>query len=68
MELLFSTFEKISSQHDQLVGANCELEHAQRFLLKDVPPTELAEGVRRIAAGDSLLAPTVTRRKRSPTT
>jgi len=28
-ELLFSTFEKMSSQHDQLVGANRELEHAR---------------------------------------
>jgi len=35
---------------------------ASGFLLKDVPPSQLAAGVRMIAAGDSLLAPTITRR------
>jgi DNA-binding NarL/FixJ family response regulator len=35
---------------------------ASGFLLKDVQPTELLAGVRHIAAGDGLLAPTVTRR------
>jgi DNA-binding NarL/FixJ family response regulator len=35
---------------------------ASGFLLKEVPPEELVAGVRTIAAGDSLLAPTVTRR------
>ncbi|PRY38153.1 response regulator [Umezawaea tangerina] len=35
---------------------------ASGFLLKDTPPVELLAGVRTIAAGEGLLAPTVTRR------
>ncbi len=35
---------------------------ASGFLLKDVPADQLADSVRMIAAGDALLAPTVTRR------
>ena len=35
---------------------------ASGFLLKDAPPEELAVGVRVIAAGEALLAPSVTRR------
>jgi DNA-binding NarL/FixJ family response regulator len=35
---------------------------ASGFLLKDTPPTELLTAVRTIAAGEALLAPTVTRR------
>jgi DNA-binding NarL/FixJ family response regulator len=35
---------------------------ASGFLLKTVPPTRLADAVRTIAAGEELLAPTVTRR------
>ena len=32
------------------------------FMLKDVPPRQLAEAVRTVAAGESLLAPAITRR------
>jgi DNA-binding NarL/FixJ family response regulator len=35
---------------------------ASGFLLKDVPPRDLAHAVRTVAAGNSLVAPTVTRR------
>jgi DNA-binding NarL/FixJ family response regulator len=35
---------------------------ASGFLLKDVPPEELAAAIRIVAAGDALLAPSVTRR------
>jgi DNA-binding NarL/FixJ family response regulator len=35
---------------------------AAGFLLKDSPPDRLAAGVRNVAAGESLLAPTITRR------
>jgi DNA-binding NarL/FixJ family response regulator len=35
---------------------------ASGFLVKDVPPAELVHGVRTVAAGDALLAPSVVRR------
>ena len=35
---------------------------ASGFLVKDVPPEQLVAGIRSVAAGDSLLAPSVTRR------
>jgi DNA-binding NarL/FixJ family response regulator len=35
---------------------------ASGFLLKDVPAEQLADGVRVVAAGEALLAPSVTRR------
>jgi DNA-binding NarL/FixJ family response regulator len=35
---------------------------ASGFLLKDAPPAQLAEGIRAVARGEALLAPTVTRR------
>ena len=35
---------------------------ASGFLLKDVPPEQLLDGIRAVARGDALLAPSVTRR------
>jgi DNA-binding NarL/FixJ family response regulator len=35
---------------------------ASGFLLKDVPPEQLVDGIRIVAAGDALLAPSITRR------
>jgi DNA-binding NarL/FixJ family response regulator len=35
---------------------------ASGFLLKTVPPTQLVDAVRTVAAGEALLAPTLTRR------
>jgi DNA-binding NarL/FixJ family response regulator len=35
---------------------------ASGFLLKDTPPAQLADGIRAVAGGEALLAPTVTRR------
>ncbi|MGH2943537.1 MAG: response regulator, partial [Solirubrobacteraceae bacterium] len=35
---------------------------ASGFLLKDVPPEQLAAGIRVVAQGDALLAPSITRR------
>lgn len=35
---------------------------ASGFLLKDAPPERLVDGIRAVAAGESLLAPSVTRR------
>ena len=35
---------------------------ASGFLLKDVPPADLLTGIRAVAAGDAVVAPSVTRR------
>jgi DNA-binding NarL/FixJ family response regulator len=35
---------------------------ASGFLLKDSPPAEIADAIRRVAAGDPILSPAVTRR------
>src|SRR5437773_3787318 len=35
---------------------------ASGFLLKDVPPEQLVAGIRAVASGDALLAPSITRR------
>jgi DNA-binding NarL/FixJ family response regulator len=35
---------------------------ASGFLLKDVPPVQLVEGIRAVGSGEALLAPSITRR------
>ncbi len=54
--LILTTYELDEYVFDAL-GAG-----ASGFLLKHAPPEELVQGVRVVAAGDSLLAPSVTRR------
>ncbi len=54
--LILTTFDTDDYVYEALaVGAS-------GFLLKDTPPEQLVEAVRSVAAGESLLAPTVTRR------
>jgi DNA-binding NarL/FixJ family response regulator len=54
--LMLTTFDLDEYVYDAL-GAG-----ASGFLLKDAPPEQLVAGIRVIAEGESLLAPTVTRR------
>ncbi len=54
--LILTTFDD-----DELVYASLRA-GASGFLLKDAPPRELIDGIRVVAAGQSLLAPRVTRR------
>ena len=54
--LVLTTFDLDEYVYDAVVAG------ASGFLLKDVRPRDLAHAVRSIAAGDSLVAPTVTRR------
>jgi DNA-binding NarL/FixJ family response regulator len=54
--LILTTFDLDEYVYDAL-GAG-----ASGFLLKDVPPERLVEGIRVVASGDALLAPAVTRR------
>jgi DNA-binding NarL/FixJ family response regulator len=54
--LILTTFDLDEYVYDAL-GAG-----ASGFLLKDVPPQQLVEGIRVVASGDALLAPAVTRR------
>jgi DNA-binding NarL/FixJ family response regulator len=54
--LMLTTFDLDEYVYDALrVGAS-------GFLLKDVPPEQLTAGIRIVASGESLLAPSVTRR------
>jgi DNA-binding NarL/FixJ family response regulator len=54
--LMLTTFDMDEYVYDALrVGAS-------GFLLKDVPPEQLVDGIRAVAKGDALLAPSVTRR------
>jgi len=54
--LMLTTFDLDEYVYDAIRAG------ASGFLLKDVPPAELVHAVRTIAAGDTLLAPTITRR------
>ena len=54
--LILTTFDLDRYVYDALRAG------AAGFLLKDAPPTELAAAIRTVAAGEALLAPSVTRR------
>jgi DNA-binding NarL/FixJ family response regulator len=54
--LMLTTFDLNEYVYDALRAG------ASGFLLKDVPPEQLAEGIRVVARGDALLAPAITRR------
>lgn len=54
--VILTTYDLDEYVYDALVAG------ASGFLLKDVPPEDLVSGVRLVAAGDALLAPSVTRR------
>jgi DNA-binding NarL/FixJ family response regulator len=54
--LMLTTFDLDEYVYDALRAG------ASGFLLKDVPPEQLAEAVRVVAAGETLLAPVITRR------
>jgi DNA-binding NarL/FixJ family response regulator len=54
--VMLTTFDMDEYVYDALrVGAS-------GFLLKDVPPEQLVAGIRAVASGDALLAPSITRR------
>jgi DNA-binding NarL/FixJ family response regulator len=54
--LILTTFDLDEYVYDALAAG------ASGFLLKDVGPEQLSDGIRVVASGDALLAPTVTRR------
>jgi DNA-binding NarL/FixJ family response regulator len=54
--LVLTTFDLDEYVYEALVAG------AGGFALKDAPPSQLAEAVRTVAAGDALLAPAVTKR------
>jgi DNA-binding NarL/FixJ family response regulator len=54
--VMLTTFDMDEYVYDALCAG------ASGFLLKDVPPEQLIDGIRAVANGDSLLAPSVTRR------
>jgi DNA-binding NarL/FixJ family response regulator/class 3 adenylate cyclase len=54
--VMLTTFDMDEYVYDALRAG------ASGFLLKDVPPEQLVEGIRSVASGDALLAPSITRR------
>ena len=54
--VMLTTFDMDEYVYDALHAG------ASGFLLKDVPPEQLIEGIRAVASGDALLAPAITRR------
>jgi DNA-binding NarL/FixJ family response regulator len=54
--VMLTTFDMDEYVYDALRAG------ASGFLLKDVPPEQLVSGIRAVAAGDALLAPSITRR------
>ena len=54
--VMLTTFDMDEYVYDALRAG------ASGFLLKDVPPEQLVDGIRAVAQGDALLAPSVTRR------
>jgi len=54
--LVLTTFDLDEYVYDALEAG------ASGFLLKDVPPEELLAGIRAVAGGDAVVAPSVTRR------
>jgi DNA-binding NarL/FixJ family response regulator len=54
--VMLTTFDMDEYVYDALRAG------ASGFLLKDVPPEQLVAGIRSVATGDALLAPSVTRR------
>ncbi|HEX6679510.1 MAG TPA: response regulator [Gaiellaceae bacterium] len=54
--VMLTTFDMDEYVYDALKAG------ASGFLLKDVPPEQLIAGIRSVASGDALLAPSVTRR------
>jgi DNA-binding NarL/FixJ family response regulator len=54
--VMLTTFDMDEYVYDALRAG------ASGFLLKDVPPEQLLDGIRAVASGDALLAPSVTRR------
>jgi DNA-binding NarL/FixJ family response regulator len=54
--VMLTTFDMDEYVYDALRAG------ASGFLLKDVPPEQLVDGIRAVAKGDALLAPAITRR------
>lgn len=54
--IMLTTFDMDEYVHDALQAG------ASGFLLKDVPPEQLVDGIRAVLSGESLLSPSITRR------